>query len=115
MIVRTPQQISALTLQKLGGRAIEINATRVTLGASVIKISAPRIYRRIMASRSMPPRLMADTNLTHRPQPASGLRISISGCSATPASGPAFLGGMGIRNLRTRPPTAQAGLATAPG
>jgi short-subunit dehydrogenase len=54
MIVRTPQQISALTLQKLGGRAIEINATRVTLGASIIKMSAPRIYRRMMASRAMP-------------------------------------------------------------
>jgi short-subunit dehydrogenase len=54
MIVRTPEQVSALILKRLGGRAIDINAARMTLVTPILKTVVPGVYRQMMAGRSMP-------------------------------------------------------------
>ena len=52
--VRTAEQVSALTLARLGGHGIEINAAPLALVTPLIRSLAPRLYRRMMSSRSMP-------------------------------------------------------------
>jgi NAD(P)-dependent dehydrogenase (short-subunit alcohol dehydrogenase family) len=54
MAVRTPEQVSAVTLERLGGTHIDINAAPLTLFTPILKTLTPRLYRRIMVSRSMP-------------------------------------------------------------
>jgi NAD(P)-dependent dehydrogenase (short-subunit alcohol dehydrogenase family) len=54
MTVRTPEQLSALILKRLGGPGTDINAVRMTLVTPVLKTVMPSLYRRMMAARSMP-------------------------------------------------------------
>jgi dehydrogenase/reductase SDR family member 7B len=54
VIVKSPKQVSSLTLARLGGRRIDINTSRTTTITPFIKMAAPRLYRRMMASRSLP-------------------------------------------------------------
>jgi NAD(P)-dependent dehydrogenase (short-subunit alcohol dehydrogenase family) len=54
MVVRSAEQVSALTLSRLGGRRIELNATPLAHVSSMFKSLAPTFYRRAMAARAMP-------------------------------------------------------------
>jgi NAD(P)-dependent dehydrogenase (short-subunit alcohol dehydrogenase family) len=54
MVVRTPEQVSALTLRRLGGDRIEINAAPLGVLTPLLKTFAPTIFRRVMRSRAMP-------------------------------------------------------------
>jgi len=54
MVVRTPEQVSALALKRLGGQRIEINAAPIALATPILKSLAPRLYRRMMAPQAMP-------------------------------------------------------------
>ncbi len=54
MIMKTPEQVSALVLEKLGGQRIEINAALISVLIPLLKSFAPRLYRRMMAPRAMP-------------------------------------------------------------
>jgi len=54
MIVKTPEQVSAVVLKKLGGQRIEINAAPIALATPILKTLTPRLYRRMMAPRAMP-------------------------------------------------------------
>jgi NAD(P)-dependent dehydrogenase (short-subunit alcohol dehydrogenase family) len=52
--VRTPAQVSALVLKRLGGQRIEINAAPITLFTPILKSFTPGLYRRMMTPRAMP-------------------------------------------------------------
>jgi hypothetical protein len=45
---RTEQQVSTLTLERMGGPAVDINAARVAVLAPVMRALAPRLYARTM-------------------------------------------------------------------
>jgi hypothetical protein len=48
---RTLEQVSRLTLARMGGPAIDINAARAAVMAPVVRSLAPRIYRRMVGAR----------------------------------------------------------------
>jgi short-subunit dehydrogenase len=48
---RTLEQVSALTLARMGGPAVDINAARVAVMAPVVRSLSPRLYRRMMEQR----------------------------------------------------------------
>ncbi|MEY2476189.1 MAG: hypothetical protein QOG87_1504 [Actinomycetota bacterium] len=48
---RTAEQVSRLTLERMGGPAIDINAARLAVMAPVVRSLSPRIYRRMVGSR----------------------------------------------------------------
>ena len=53
-VVRTPEQVSALTLKRLGGSRIEINAAPLGILTPLLKTFAPTTFRRIVRPRAMP-------------------------------------------------------------
>lgn len=48
---RTEEQVSRLTLDRMGGPAIDINAARVAVLAPVVRSLSPRLYRRMIGKR----------------------------------------------------------------
>jgi short-subunit dehydrogenase len=48
---RTVEQVSRLTLARMGGPAIDINAARVAVLAPVVRSLSPRLYRRMIGKR----------------------------------------------------------------
>jgi short-subunit dehydrogenase len=52
---RTEAQVSDLVLERMGGDAIELNAVRVAVLTGLARAFAPRLYRRTMAARAVPP------------------------------------------------------------
>jgi short-subunit dehydrogenase len=48
---RSLEQVSRLTLERMGGPAVDINAARVAVMAPVVRSLSPRLYRRMMGSR----------------------------------------------------------------
>ena len=48
---RSVEQVSALTLRRMGSPAVDINAARVAVMAPVVRSLAPRLYRRMMGRR----------------------------------------------------------------
>jgi 2-hydroxycyclohexanecarboxyl-CoA dehydrogenase len=51
---RTTEQVSRAVLERLGGKAIEIDAARVAAMTPLVRTLAPPLYRRMMAGRTMP-------------------------------------------------------------
>jgi NAD(P)-dependent dehydrogenase (short-subunit alcohol dehydrogenase family) len=48
---RTVEQVSRLTLDRMGGPAVDINAARVAVMAPVVRSLSPRLYRRMIGKR----------------------------------------------------------------
>jgi short-subunit dehydrogenase len=48
---RTVEQVSTLTLRRMGGPAVDINAAKVAVMAPVVRSLSPRLYRRMMGRR----------------------------------------------------------------
>lgn len=48
---RTEEQVSRLTLDHMGGPAVDINAARVAVLAPVVRSLSPRLYRRMIGKR----------------------------------------------------------------
>jgi hypothetical protein len=56
MARRTEAQISHLTLDRMGGTGIELNAVKPAVLTSIARAFFPRVYRRTMASQGNTPR-----------------------------------------------------------
>jgi hypothetical protein len=48
---RTVEHVSALTLRRMGGPAVDINAARLAVMAPVVRSLSPRLYRNMMGKR----------------------------------------------------------------
>jgi hypothetical protein len=48
---RSLEQVSRLTLERMGGPAVDINAARVAVMAPVVRSLSPRLYRHMMGTR----------------------------------------------------------------
>lgn len=53
MVRRTEEQVSAITLDRMGGPGIEINCARIATLAPVMRVLAPRFYRAQMRKQAV--------------------------------------------------------------